>query len=85
MQGPMHLGLAFVVGAVGFHSTAATWGAWLLAIGSAMQASGVTLNWITKTNDQFAEKSPGFRLNSLSTFVMWPGLVITVAGIFAHL
>jgi hypothetical protein len=85
MQAAMHFGLAFAVGAVGFHSGAATWGAWLLVIGSAMQATGVTLNWITKTTDQFAERSPGLLVNSLSTFVIWPGLLITVVGIFSNL
>jgi hypothetical protein len=85
MQAPIHFGLAFAVGAVGFDSTAAKWGAWLLVIGSAMQATGVTMNWITKAGDQFAERSPGFRLNSLSTFIIWPGLIITVSGILANL
>jgi hypothetical protein len=85
MQAAMHFGLAFAVGAVGFHSTAATWGAWLLVIGSAMQATGVTLNWITRTTDQFAQRSPGFVINSLSTFIIWPGLLITGYGIFSNL
>src|SRR5580765_5210490 len=82
MQAAMHFGLAFAVGAVGFDSAAATWGAWLLVIGSAMQATGVTLNWITHTTDQFAERSPGLLVNSVSTFVIWPGLLITAFGIF---
>jgi hypothetical protein len=85
MQSAMHFGLAFAIGAVGFHSTTATWGAWLIAGGSAMQATGVTLNWITKSTDQFAERSPGFTINSLSTFVIWPGLIIICAGIIANL
>lgn len=85
MQASMHLGLAFAVGAVGFASSAATWGAILLVIGSAMQAIGVTLNWLTKTKDQFAEKSPGFFINSSSTFVIMPGLIITVIGILTNL
>ncbi len=85
MQGSMHLGLAFAVSAVGFDSTAATWGAILLAVGSAMQATGVTLNWITKTGDQFAEKSPGYLINSTSTFVIFPGMVITAWGILTNL
>ena len=85
MQAAMHFGLAFAVGAVGFDSPAATWGAWLLVIGSAMQATGVTLNWITKTTDQFAERSPGFLVNSLSTFIIWPGLLITGFGILHNL
>jgi len=65
--------------------SAATWGAVLLIVGSAMQAVGVTLNCVTNTADQFAQRSPGFGLNSLSTFVIWPGLVVTVVGILANL
>ena len=61
------------------------WGAVLLVIGSAMQATGVTLNWLTKTKDQFAERSPGFFINSASTFVFMPGLIITVIGILTNL
>ncbi len=85
MQASMHFGLAFVVGMVGFRSTAATWAAALLVAGSAMQATGVTLNWLAKTGDQFAERSPGFKLNSASTFVMWPGLVLSAWGILSRL
>jgi hypothetical protein len=85
LQAPLHLGLAFAVGAVGFSSTAATWGAALLVVGSAMTAAGATLNWLTGADDQFARRSPGFRVNSLATLVLWPGLVITVWGIFSRL
>ncbi len=85
MQSAMHFGLAFAVGAVGFASSAATWGALLLAVGSAMQALGVTLNWITKTRDQFAEQSIGYKINSASTFVIMPGLAITAFGILTNL
>jgi hypothetical protein len=85
MQAATHFGLAFAVGVVGFNSTAATWGALLLVVGSAMQATGVTLNWATKTDDQFAQRSPGFIINSASSFVIWPGLLITVWGILTRL
>lgn len=85
MQSAMHFGLAFAVGATGFDSSAATWGAVLLAIGSGMQALGVTLNWLTKTGDQFAEKSPGYLINSTSTFVIMPGLLITAWGILSNM
>ena len=85
MQAAMHFGLAFAIGAVGFASPSATWGAWLLVVGSAMQAAGVTLNWLTKTTDQFAERSLGFLANSMSTVVAWPGLAITVYGILTRL
>jgi hypothetical protein len=85
MQAAMHLGLAFAVGAAQFDSTAATGGAALLVIGSAMQAAGVTLNWVTKAEDQFAPRSPGFVVNSTATFVIWPGLLITGWGILTGL
>ena len=85
MQAAMHLGLAFAVGATGFDSSLATWGAVLLAIGSGMQAVGVTLNWLTSTGDQFAERSPGFLINSASALPIWPGLLITAYGILTNL
>jgi hypothetical protein len=85
LQAGMHFGLAFAIGVVGFNSTAATWGALLLVVGSAMQAVGVTLNWVTNTADQFAQRSSGFLLNSVSTFVIWPGLVVTLLGILTKL
>ena len=50
-----------------------------------MQAVGATLNWATGTEDQFAQRSPGLLVNSTSTFVIWPGLVIIVAGILTRL
>ena len=85
MQAAMHFGLAFVVGIVGFSSTTVTWAALLLVVGSAMQAAGVTLNWLTKSGDQFAQRSPGFKINSLSTFVMWPGIFLAAWGILSRL
>jgi len=85
MQSAMHFGIAFAIGAVGFDSGWSVWGAWLLVAGSALQATGVTLNWITKTTDQFAQRSPGFLLNSSSTFVIWPGLLIIAVGILGKL
>lgn len=85
MQSAMHLGLAFAIGATGFDSTLATWGAILLVIGSGMQALGVTLNWLTKTGDQFAERSPGFMLNSASGLIIWPGVLILAVGILTNL
>jgi len=85
MQGSMHLGLGFAVHTVGWDTGWTTAGAWLLVVGSAMQASGVTLNWITKTGDQFAEKSIGYMINSASTFVIFPGLIIIVIGLLTNL
>ena len=85
MQGAMHLGLAFAVVITAFDSGAATLGAWLLVIGSAMQAVGVTLNWAQDVGDQFAERSTGFFVNSASTLVISPGLAIIVIGVLANI
>jgi len=85
IQAALHLGLAFAIAAVGFRSTAATWGAALLVAGSGMQALGATVNWATGTVDQFAKRSPGFRINSLATFAILPGLVIIASGILTRL
>ncbi|HUF98390.1 MAG TPA: hypothetical protein VMM60_09695 [Ilumatobacter sp.] len=85
MQAPIHLGLAFAVGAVEFESGWATWGAGLFVAGSGLQAIGVTLNWITNTADQFAERSPGFYFNSVSTYAVLPGAIIIAAGVLSRL
>ena len=44
----------------------ATTAAILIVVGSALEATGGTLNWLQATGDQFAEKSLGYRINSLS-------------------
>lgn len=85
MQSSMHFGLAFAIGLVGFDGNAATIAAWLLVIGSAMQAFGVTMNWIQNVGDQFAERSIGYLVNSSSTPVALAGLSIAVYGILTNL
>jgi hypothetical protein len=85
MQAAMHLGLAFAVGAVGFDGQSATLGAWLLAISSAMQAIGATMNWLQKVGDQFASRSFGFYANSASTFLAVPGLILVAYGILTRI
>jgi hypothetical protein len=85
MQSAMHLGVAFAIAAVGFPSAAATWAAALLVVGSAMQAAGVTLNWLTRAEDEFTDRSPGFVLNSTSSLAIWPGLAILWWGVVSRL
>lgn len=85
MQAPIHLGLAFAVGAVGFESSWATWGAGLFVVGSGLQAIGVTLNWITNSADQFADRSPGFYVNSVSTYAAMPGAIIIAVGVLSNI
>ena len=85
MQSSVVLGLAFAIGLVGFESTWATWGATLFTGGAAMQAAGVTLNWITDSTDQFADRSPGFYLNSLSTWPLLAGAIIIASGVLSNM
>jgi hypothetical protein len=40
---------------------------------------------VTGAEDQFAARSPGLAVNSVSTFVIWPGLIVIAAGIFTRL
>lgn len=65
IQGAVHLGLAFAAGFVELQSGWVIAGAWLLVAASALETIGGTVNWLTGTGDQFAERSLGFRLNSL--------------------
>lgn len=65
MQGAVHLGLAFAAGFVELQSGWVIGAAWLLVAASALETIGGTVNWLTGTGDQFAERSLGFRLNSL--------------------
>lgn len=85
IQGGIVLGLAAAVGAVSFDSTPATVGAVLIVAGFAAETIGGTVNWIQSTGDQFAERSPGFLINSLSGFLAIPGVLILAYGIVTGL
>lgn len=85
IQAPIHLGLAFAIGAVAFDSGFATTGAALLVAASLMETAGGTANWLTDSGDQFAERSLGFRLNALSGPLALPGAVIIALGTLANL
>lgn len=85
MQGPIHLGLAFAIGAVAFDSGLAVAAAILVIAGSAAETAGGTLNWLQKTDDQFEEKSMGFRLNAMTGLLAIPGVVIITVAVLAGL
>ncbi len=81
IQGAVHLGLAF---AVGFADLATGWAvaaAWLIVAGSGFEIGGGTINWLSGTDDQFAEKSLGFRFNSLVGPPAIIGIVIVGLGV----
>lgn len=85
IQGPVALGCAFAVGAVSFDSTWATAAACLLVAGLVAETVGGTVNWLQGTNDQFAERSLGFRINALTGALAIPGLAIIVIGVVTRL
>jgi hypothetical protein len=85
MQGPIHFGLAFALGAVSFDSDLATGAAALIVAGSLAETAGGTLNWIQGTGDQFRERSMGFRVNSLTGLLAIPGVLIIVIGVLGRL
>lgn len=85
IQGAVHLGLAF---AVGFITMSPGWviaSAWLIVAASALELAGGTINWISGTGDQFAEKSVGFRLNSLVGPPAIAGIAIIAVGVVGAL
>jgi hypothetical protein len=85
MQSSLHFGLAFAVGMVGFESTLASVGAGLLVAGTALESAGGTTNWLTSTNDQFAENSLGYKFNSLSGPLAIIGILILTFGILTNI
>jgi hypothetical protein len=85
MQAPLHLSLAAALAATGFTGGAATTGAVLLIAGCAMEQIGATLNWLQHTNDQFAQRSLGFKFNAAGGPLMLVGAVILAIGIITNL
>jgi hypothetical protein len=59
--------------------------AWLLAIGVVAAVGGGTLNWLMKTEDAFAEKPPGFYLQSASGPAISAGGVLMSIGVLMAL
>lgn len=66
IQGGVHLGLAYAAGTADLTSWLVTTAAILVVSGSALELLGGTVNWLQATGDQFAERSLGFAINSLS-------------------
>jgi len=85
IQGAVHLGLAFAVGFTDLSTGWAVAAAWLIVAGSALEIVGGTINWLSGTGDQFAEKSFGFRFNSLVGPPAITGIVIVIVGVIRAL
>lgn len=81
MQGAMHMGFFVAFGVADLSSGLATAAAWLLVIGSFLEAVGGAANWLSGTRDQFADKNLGLKLNSLSSPPALVGIAILVVGV----
>ena len=70
--------------ALGFAKLPAVWAqvaAWLLVVASLFQDASGLLNWLKGTNDQFAERSPGWIAASINAFLNTAGLLILAVGV----
>ena len=81
IQGAVHLGLAFIAGIVNLEAGWAIAAAWLIVVASVFEIVGGTVNWLSGAGDQFAEKSLGFRFNSLVGPPAIVGIAIISVGV----
>ena len=81
IQGAVHFGLVVAIGFAELSASLAVAAAWLIVAGSGLELVGGTLNWLAGTGDQFAEKSLGFRLNSLVGPPAIAGIAIVAIGV----
>ena len=85
IQGAVHLALAFVAGIVDLEAGWANAAAGFIVAASVFEIVGGTANWLSGTGDQFAEKSLGFRFNSLVGPPAIIGIVIIAVGVLRAL
>lgn len=85
MQGGVSLGLAY---SLTFTELTAGWAlaaAWLLVFGSVVSMVGDTVNWLSGTGDQFAERSLGLKFNALTGPTTISGILIVLVGVVRSL
>jgi disulfide bond formation protein DsbB len=81
MQGSMHLGLSVAFGFATLSPWILTASAGAIACGSALFVGGVTANWLTKIDDHFAARSPGWYLLSASAPFHLGGALVVLVGV----
>ena len=81
MAGPALLGLSLAASFSTLGSGLERLAAWLLVAGAVSTLSGGTLNWIQKTEDAFAAKTPGFYLQAVGGPVLLVGGVLLTLGV----
>ena len=84
-EGMMLLGLGFACMFAKLSPTVATLGAALLVAASVFQDFSGIVNWLRRTNDQFAERSTGWLLASVNAVLNTAGLAIIAYGVMRGL
>jgi hypothetical protein len=85
MQGPVALGSAYALSVSGFDSDVATVAAWVFVTGLALEVIGGTTNWLTNTGDQFAERSAGLKVNTVSGPLSLAGGLAIAVGVLTSM
>ena len=80
-EGVLLLGLSWALTFAKLSGTLAITGAWLLVAGSAFQDLSGVVNWLRRTDDQFAERSTGWVLASINAVLNTAGLAIVTYGV----
>lgn len=80
-EGLLLLALGWAVTFAAVASTAAAVGAWLVVVASIFQDASGIANWLTRTDDQFAARSPGWVLASVNAVLNTAGLAILSYGV----
>lgn len=80
-EGLLLLGMSWAISFAVLSSTVAAGAAWLLVAASVFQDFSGIVNWLRRTNDQFAEKSTGWILASINAVLNTAGIAIVVVGV----
>lgn len=80
-EGLMLLGLAVAAAVADLPAGWLVAGAGLLVAASLFQDLSGVVNWLRRTDDQFAERSTGWRLASVNAVLNTAGLAIVVVGV----
>ena len=80
-EGMLLLGLAYALSFAQLPESWAIAAAWMLVAGAFFQDFSGILNWLTRTNDQFKEKSIGWISATINAILNTLGLGIVVYGV----
>ena len=81
MAGPALLGLSLAASFSTLGSGLERLAAWLLVAGTASTLSGGTFNWLSKADDPFVARGPGFYLQAVGGPVLLVGGILLALGV----